>query len=221
MTNEVRVFSFGDKVWRNIQSFPMVPVFHTHSLHESSIKHGVHVNVHVNGTLNWLGIQSEFHNEHQIDWKHISNDKFVIISLDLSTEAYCQLLPPRGFDKVSCDQPTLVVLLDSLCLSHDFNGTDFIIWQMKEFGVQESWIRLLKISYWSLPKLPYDHRLSLFPLCLYENNDTLILAWRGKKDKIIPILYNLRNSRVKKSRFTNEIEWVLTKDYVESLVSTS
>ncbi|CAJ2670625.1 unnamed protein product [Trifolium pratense] len=28
-------------------------------------------------------------------------------------------------------------MMDSLCFSHDFKGTQFVIWQMKEFGVQD------------------------------------------------------------------------------------
>jgi hypothetical protein len=82
-------------------------------------------------------------------------EQFMIITFDLSTETYCQLLLPRGFDKLPLIEPTLSELMESLCFSHDFNETDFIIWQMKEFGVQDSWIQFLKISYQSLP-IVYD-----------------------------------------------------------------
>ncbi|MCH85619.1 F-box family protein [Trifolium medium] len=193
-TKEVRVFNFGDNVWRNIQSFPIVPVdcggF-------PSDEQGPHPGINNGGC-------------------------FVIISLDLSTETYLQLLPPWDFDKLPCLQPTLVVLMDCLCLSfsHGFDGTDFIIWQMKEFGVQESWIQFLKISYQNLRSLmSYDYQSLLFPVCLSENGDnTLILVWGTSNEEAI--LCSLRDNSVKKSRkFTNEIRWYLAKDYVESLVS--
>ncbi|CAJ2670120.1 unnamed protein product [Trifolium pratense] len=223
LTNEVRVFNFGDNVWRNIQSFPVVPVdrggFPSDEQCHPGINNGVYVNV--SGTLNWLSIQNNFEYKNEIDWKHITIDQFVIISLDLSTETYLQLLPPSDFDKLPCLQPTLVVLMDCLCLSfsHGFDGTDFIIWQMKEFGVQESWTQLLKISYRNLRSLmSYDYESLLFPVCVSGNGDTLILAWGKSNEKAI--LCTLSDNSVKKSRkFTNEIRWYLAKDYVESLVS--
>ncbi|XP_058741499.1 F-box/kelch-repeat protein At3g23880-like [Vicia villosa] len=224
--NEVRVFNLEDNIWRNIQSFPIIPIC---SAPYSDCQHqlsGINQGVHVSGTLNWLAIRNEFPYEHEIDWKLITIDQFVIISLDLSTETYHQLLLPRGFDEVPLIQPTLSQLMGSLCLSHDFRGTDFIIWQMKEFRIQESWTQLFKISYQRLQidfsvftnSVPYGSRFILFPLCLSENDNTLILTWNRDKK---PIVYNLKDNRVEKTNFDDGIRWFLIKDYVESLVSTS
>ncbi|MCI28216.1 F-box protein, partial [Trifolium medium] len=47
-TSNVRVLSFGDSVWRNIESFPVVP------LHLDPGHHAVFLN----GTLNWLAIHN-------------------------------------------------------------------------------------------------------------------------------------------------------------------
>jgi hypothetical protein len=131
------------------------------------------------------------------------------------------LLPPWGFDIVPSVQPTLAVLKHSLCFCHDFRGTDFVIWQMKKFGVQESWTQFLKINYQNLHNLvPLHRRIFLFPVCLCENGNTLILTW-GLREKAI--LYNWRDITVKEPRISRsisrEIEWHLAKDYVESLVS--
>jgi hypothetical protein len=143
-TNEVKVLSFGDNVRRNIECLPMVPNYRAPKFYEHiGIKHGVYVC----GTLNWLAIQNKFQYDYQIDWKLITINQFMIISLDLSTETYRQLMAPQGFDIVPCVQPTLAVLMDSLCFYHDLHGTGFIIWQMKEFGVEESWTQFLKISF--------------------------------------------------------------------------
>ncbi|XP_039683767.1 F-box/kelch-repeat protein At3g23880-like [Medicago truncatula] len=196
--DEVRVFTFGDNVWRNIRSLPDVL-----SYHHWDINHGVHVS----GSLNWLAILME--------------SQFVIISLDLSTESSRQLLLPQGFDKPTLPKSTLSVLMDSLCFCHDFHRTDFIIWQMKEFGAQESWTQFLKISYQSI-QIDYNVisnslEMFLFPLCLSENGGTLILACNEYEQAI---LYSLRDNVVEKTRITNKIEWSLSKDYVESLVST-
>ncbi|XP_058741587.1 uncharacterized protein LOC131613968 [Vicia villosa] len=72
----------------------------------------------------------------------ITLDQFVIISLDLGAERHVELMPPRGLEEVPLIEPTICVLTDSLCFCHDFKQTCLIIWQMKEFGVGESWTQL-------------------------------------------------------------------------------
>ncbi|CAJ2669685.1 unnamed protein product [Trifolium pratense] len=205
MRKEVRVLRIGDNVWRSILCFPDAQV--SISL----------TGVYVNGSLNWLTIPKQ--SDYGYSAKTLTINQFGIISLDLSKETYLQLLPPRGFDKVPVVRPNLFVLMDSLCFSHDFNETDLIIWQMKQFGVQESWIQLLKISYHTL-RIVYNVRLQsiLFPLYLSENGDTLILM--SNEGDHQAILYNLRDNTVEKTRITNKVTLFLSKDYVESLVST-
>jgi hypothetical protein len=224
----VRVFGFGDNIWKNIQSFPVVPFDHEpsaddyymdffeRSYHYKNIT-CTNPGVYLSDNINWLAIRKEtpYGDEYNHDSKFITIDQFVIISLHLSTETYRQLLPPRGFDKVPLVKTCLSVLLDSLCFCHDFNGANFIIWQMKEFGVQESWIMFLKISYHSLP---FGSPLVLFPLCLSENGDTLILGCNSGKSQAI--LYSLRDNTVTKiGTNTNPERWFHYKNYVESLVS--
>jgi F-box interacting protein len=77
--SEVKV-TVGHNCWRNIQSFPVVP-FNWLDIPYRRLNEGVHFC----GTDNWLALD-----------KSITNgDKFVIVSLDLSTETYMQfLLPP-------------------------------------------------------------------------------------------------------------------------------
>jgi hypothetical protein len=176
--------------------------------------------IYVSGTINWLAIR----NNEVYDWKSITIDQFVIISLDLGKETYRQLLPPRGFDRVPHVEPSISVLMDCLCFSHNIKGKYFVIWQMKEFGVEESWTRLLKIDHLSLPYLfhqdyyCYDStQLFIFPLYLSENGNKLILAY-DKDDQAI--LYNFRENKAEKIRIKNYIRWFLSKNHVESLVST-
>jgi hypothetical protein len=89
---------------------------------------------------------------------------------------------------------------------------------MKEFGVQESWIQFLKLSYQSLPNV-YNIRTAsiLSPLYLSENGDTLILIWDNADQAI---LYKMRDNTVEKTRITNEVRLSLSMVYVESLVPT-
>ena len=88
---------------------------------------------------------------------------------------------------------------------------------MKEFGVQESWTPLFKISYQNIQR---DYNINdlcrcLFPLYLLEKNDTLLLT-RNNFFSRRPILYNLRDNRAKR---INIPWWCNGQNYVESLIS--
>ncbi|XP_058741981.1 F-box/kelch-repeat protein At3g23880-like [Vicia villosa] len=209
LTSQVRVLSLGDDVWRNVESFPAIPLLVDY--------------VYLSGTLYWLANQNR---------KNISVEKLVIISFDLSTETYNQYLPPRCFDEVSHSEPVFGVLGGCLSFSYSCMETDFIIWQMSQFGVEDSWTQLFKISYQNL-QIEYDysnefnkHVFRLMPLFLWD--DTLILASRQVSRAI---LYNWRANRVTRTNSiacsiinnngtSDFLNWQCAKDYVESLVPT-
>ncbi|XP_058741532.1 F-box/kelch-repeat protein At3g23880-like [Vicia villosa] len=182
-TREVRVFSLGHNAWRNIQNSPL--------------DHYYRMNiVNLNGRVIWL----EIHNDTGLG---------PIISLDLSTETHTRFLPPDGFDEGLLIESKLSVLNDCLCFSHDLKLTELVIWQMKEFGVEDSWTQIFKISY---DILDINEIFLLLPLCLLKKNDTLILT-----DKFLSqfVLYNWRDDRAK----SIPKSWPLnSKIYVESLV---
>ncbi|XP_045830708.1 uncharacterized protein LOC123922006 [Trifolium pratense] len=197
-TTDVRVLSFGDSVWRNIESFPVVP------LHVDPIVFG-HNAVFFNGTLNWLAI----HNYTMESWftrqKYITVEQLIIVSLDLETETYNMYTLPQGFVHVPPTEPTVGVLGDSLCFSscYVYNEAVFIIWQMKKFGDQESWTQFLKISFHDL-QLNYDfsnkmrkYHIYISPLFLSKDGDTLVLRSHTEEQAI---LYNWRDHRVEQSR---------------------
>jgi len=197
-TNNVRVFSLGDNVWRNIQNSP--------------VDHGYRMNVvNLGNSLNWLPIRN-YHSHY--DCNNITIQQFVIISLHLGTETHSQLLPPQGFTEVPIVVPYISVLKDCLCFSHDYKQTHFVIWAMKEFGVEDSWTQLYKISYDILQV--YDHlndsEFHLFPLFLSEKTGTLLLTNDLESSTII---YNWRYNRVQRINKP----WFNGMNYVESLVS--
>ncbi|XP_045819320.1 F-box/kelch-repeat protein At3g23880-like [Trifolium pratense] len=211
ISNEVKVFNLGgNNCWRNIQNFPVVPYIRfDHYYIIPSLNNGAHLY----GTINWLALDKSITPIHQ----------FVIVSLDLSTEKYKQFLLPLGFDHAPFSQPVLRVLMDCLCFFHGFNLTEFILWKMKEYGVQDSWTRLFKISYQNLAmQLPIRLRVKTYCLhyplaCLYVNGDTVIFACECCKKSLI---YNLKDKTVVKIKSRNTIYWFIdSKDYVESLVS--
>ena len=202
---QVRVLSLGDNCWRNINSFPVIPLI-------SPYNNGVHLS----GTVSWLALQK--HLSPLYNYMYINHvEKFVIVSLDLSTEEYTQFLLPSGFFGVPCFQPTLQVLMDCLCFSYDLWKTEFVIWQMKEFGIQDSWTQLCRIKYFNL-----EMRVSFFesstpvllPLYLSKNENTLILADCVDDQTII---YNQRKNRVERIKNSNK---VCRFSHIDSLVST-
>ncbi|RHN66471.1 putative F-box domain, galactose oxidase/kelch, beta-propeller, F-box associated interaction [Medicago truncatula] len=220
---KVKVFCLTDNVWRDIPPFPVVPFglcrsrFYCHPF----ASHGAYVS----GTVNWLAIRN-IKNMNEYEWNDISVNQFVIVSLVLATETFRQLLPPNGFVEIPPVEPSVTVLMDRLCFSHRFKGTHFVLWMMLEFGVQDSWIQFLKISFQDLQidygisdLLEYGSQLFLFPLYLSESDNTLIMASNQPSHAII---YNWRDKRVDQIKsLDNVIMWFQTRDYFESLVSTS
>ncbi|AES87567.1 F-box protein interaction domain protein [Medicago truncatula] len=213
--SEIKVFSLRDNYLINIQCFPaVVPV----SFLFLSRNNG---GVHFSGTINWLVVRDYCFNS------IITMEKYVILSINLSTETYTQLLLPRGFDDEVPDyQPRLVVLMDCLCFCYDFQNTHFVIWQMKDFGDQESWIQLYKVGYKNLFSTPVrkNHLSSslefksqvMLPLYLSESGDTLIWTY----DEYKAFIYKGKDNRVERIGITSTVLWLHAKDYVESLVST-
>jgi F-box interacting protein len=189
VTKELRVFSFGNNIWGNIQSFSAMPLQFVYS----SSKEFCGVNL--NGTVNWLAVGT--------------GSLFVIISLDLGTETLLQFSsPPGSLEKINA-HPNICVLMDSLCFYHDFGKTDIFIWKMTKFGDEKSWIHFLKISYQNLhmnvKHTPYFK--------LYENGDTLVFT-QEHPDEVI--FYNWRNSTVVKTIVNKEICWFSINNYVET-----
>ncbi|KEH39959.1 hypothetical protein MTR_1g016960 [Medicago truncatula] len=102
--------------------------------------------------------------------------------------------------------------------------TDFVIWQMKKFGVEDSWTQLLKISYSDLLIAYYDLRDSdkryfqLMLLFLSDDGDSLVLQSNLESQTI---LYNRRDNRAKRTEIigtSDHAYWDYEVDYVESLV---
>jgi len=201
---EVSIFTLGDNVWRTIQTLSLVPLQLLYSYWR------MYDGVQFNCTVNWLACN-------QIPSKV---DEFVIISLHLGTDTYTKLMLPPG-DEKSTHLSSVCVLMNSFCFSQDFNGTDFVIWKMTEFGDDRSWTQFFTFSYHNL-RMNLNSRvvyswLTLKPLHLSEDGDTMVFASYLHNQAI---LYNLKTNRVLKSRVNKKICWFSIKDYVESLVST-
>ena len=215
--SEVKIVSLPDNVWRDIESFPVVPL-HLDSVHLDDSKHCMYGGVYLSGSFNWLAIHNHFH----YDFEDIEIDQFVIVSLNLTTETYHQFMLPREFDEVPLVEPTVRVLEGCLCFSYS-KDADFVIWRMMTFGVEDSWTQFLKLSYQDLlidSTFSDYETLQLVPLLLYEDGDTLILK---SNDETEAIICNWRDGKVGRIEITTKSKdnttcWYSTMDYVESLV---
>ncbi|RHN60503.1 hypothetical protein MtrunA17_Chr4g0026551 [Medicago truncatula] len=108
------------------------------------------------------------------------------------TKTYTKLMPPCGFYDMSLIKPLVCILLDCLCFSNYYKKTDFDIFKMEEFGVEESWTQLIKIRYQNLQSIHRDFvdlKLSKWlPFHLSDHGDTLILA-KMLNDPDLPMLF--------------------------------
>jgi F-box interacting protein len=125
--SQVKVHTLGtDDSWRLIDDFPSKT--YTSSYLDSGKS--------VSGTINWLP---------PID---CSVTLRPIVSLDLGTESYQDILQPDYGEEelVMVKSCSLGVLRDCLFILREHRTHSSDIWLMKEYGKRESWIRLLNIS---------------------------------------------------------------------------
>ncbi|OIV98335.1 hypothetical protein TanjilG_16662 [Lupinus angustifolius] len=195
---QVKVYNMGDQCWRDIQTFPAFP---------TNFRNGGRF---LNGTLNWLAIRNYAAG---CDWDTVTIDQLVIVSLDLGKETYKQLSLPVGLDEIPHFEPTIGVFRDCLYLFHDYKMTNFVVWQMKEFGVESSWTRHGSIRYQYLDVQRRIKFFSLVPLCISENGDVLLML----NHSFELIIYHPRGKRVECAKCQNKV-WIDAKDHVQSLV---
>ncbi|RDY13287.1 F-box/kelch-repeat protein, partial [Mucuna pruriens] len=115
----------------------------------------------MSGTVNWLAL-----------------DK-------VGKETYERLLLPEGLDEVPHIEPQLAILWDSLCLCLDYKGTHFVVWQMRDFGVEKTWTQLVNLRHECSPQLP---------ICISDGDDVMVILLNIPYKEAI--LYNRRDGRV-------------------------
>ncbi|KEH29483.1 F-box protein interaction domain protein [Medicago truncatula] len=200
---EGRVHCMGDSCWRKTIDCPTFPIL----LRTSN-------GPFVNGSVNWLALHNL--NSDDYKWENITIQQLVVFSLDLRKEKCKYILLPDGFGEVPQDEPALAVLRGRLCLYYDQMRTHFVLWEMREYGVQESWTRLVNVSYVHLKFYDIVPDFLLLPLCLSENGDVLLLANKEELLDLV-IMYNRRDDIVEFLQFPNNKIWA-ADEHMHSLV---
>jgi F-box interacting protein len=176
---KVKVHTLGTNSWRFIDDFPYgtSTVFPVRSSGEF-----------VSGTLNWLVYLAD------------SVTVRPIVSLDLGTESYQEILQPdygeEGAEMVNFID--LGVLRDCLCI---LRGQD--IWLMKEYGNRDSWTKFATVP-----------QLGLYCKVIHiSEDDQVLMLFRATL-----VVYDSING-TSKSLNIKATSFLSPKIYVESLIS--
>jgi F-box interacting protein len=156
------IYTFGEKDWTTNQNFPCDPRCDPGRLG---------VGKFVSGNLNWIVNKNAF-------------SKKVIVSFDIEKETYGEMSLPQDYrDK----NTVLYVSSNRIYVSFDHsNKTHWVVWMMKEYGVVESWTKLMII--------PQDKLTSPGPYCLSDAlfiSEYGVLFMRPQHSKLS--VYNLNN----------------------------
>nr|KYP46244.1 F-box/kelch-repeat protein At3g06240 family [Cajanus cajan] len=144
-----KLYTFGANSWKVIQNLPCRP-----NRLQAKFVSGT-------GTLNWIARTSD-------------GGRWMILSFDLVTETYGEVFLPGGdADHVSI--PELVFLSNCLlCISFfDSKKDHWAVWQMKEYGVLDSWTKVMSIPHFNQGVCNWNGFTitphSLVPLCISED----------------------------------------------------
>ncbi|XP_015965773.1 uncharacterized protein LOC107489534 [Arachis duranensis] len=205
--NKLRIYSRpGDTCWRTVST----PPDHLVSWEEGQF---------VSNTFNWLAIRPPGPIDRQrIQQLEYTYDDYVIFSLHVGQETHKLLRMPVDLDDYNREEPKLVVLKDHLCVFHDFEGTHVVVWQLEEFGVEDSWTILMKFSYVFLQIDACSCSFRDYSQFNMSEDGNYLLMY-NKCDSIL-LVYDQRVKEVSKCiNLCNNHRWVGVNDYVQSLVS--
>lgn len=182
-----KLYTFGPNYWTVIPNFPYHSIDATGNF--------------LNGTLHWIVTKT--------------NRKVVILSFDLGTEKYGELLLPDEQDTHKFSIPVLDVLRNSLCVSFlhsTVHSGNVHVWLMKDYGVEDSWIKLMIIPQFHAH---YERFFRLFFQLLNISEDGVLLFKTPLSRKLI--LYNSNDKRFDYLICGHSLHRLFT--YRESLVS--
>ncbi|KAG5052336.1 hypothetical protein AAZX31_02G177200 [Glycine max] len=196
-----KIYTFGaDSSCKVIQNLPLDP-------HPTE-----RLGKFVSGTLNWIAPKMG-----------VSDEKWVICSFDFATETSGQVVLPYG-DRDNVCKPVINAVRNCLCVCFfDSRKAHWAVWLMKEYGVQDSWTKLMVIprfvqeDSWPWKLIPHDELCTcrgfpaLEPLCISGNG---IALFKTTASNIV--VYNSNDGRLDFLRIWGDL-W----SYLESLVSPS
>ncbi|KAL1567791.1 F-box protein CPR1-like [Salvia divinorum] len=144
---KANVYSLRSNSWPRIEKFPYPMPFSWESWR-----------VHVNGALHTL-----LSNREEVNG--------VIMAFDLRSEDHFEIMLPSGI-KITGFHVKLIGLDGCLCVVCN-SGDTVVKWVMKEYGVRESWVKLLTVS--------INEQISIVEPLTYSRDGAKLLLWCGYK----------------------------------------
>ncbi|KAG5549748.1 hypothetical protein RHGRI_014898 [Rhododendron griersonianum] len=176
---EVKVYTLRTNSWRRIGDSP-------HGRPYYCLRPGVFVN-------------GAFH------WKLDTNR--LIVSLNLVKETYGEFLEPEYQDGGS--YVMLGAFSGCLCVLYDYHRTCADLWVLKEYGIRESWTKLVVVPYATSP----SHLKFTIPVCILKNGKVLL-----KTPKHL-VRYNPKVGTFTYPTTPIDLMLSIVHPYVESLIS--
>ncbi|KAK8506330.1 hypothetical protein V6N13_016450 [Hibiscus sabdariffa] len=184
--SEVKVYSLRTNSWRRIKDFPFY------------LKYRRAYGVLANNALHWV-----------VSKRPESDTRSFVVAFDLGTEEYRVVELPDCSDQGF--HMNVRSMGGSLCLISNYWKVHVVdIWVMKEYGVKESWIKLVSVDQSKFTS-PFEFVL---PLAFSQNGDRVL--WNIDDNKFV--WYDLRSKRVKKVRVEGVPSSFESEMLVESLV---
>ena len=178
---KVEVFSLKSNSWRKIRNFPYLLFIDE-------------AGKHVNGSINWAVSRDR------------NNDHWFIASLNLATESYQVVQQPDC--AVETMKPILRVLGGQLCVMFEYDET-IDLWIMQEYGVKESWRKLVTVPFYSDP-LHANYAKPLF----YLKDGAILIDFYG-----MLVLYNFHRNESTSPMIYGVHHYHEVQVYLESMVS--
>ncbi|XP_024017828.1 F-box protein CPR1 [Morus notabilis] len=157
--SEVKIYSLRTNEWKSMEDMPYA-LWYTDKM-----------GVHVNGFLHWVVIR-----------KIELDETGLIVALDVVGESYREIPLPECMNNEY--QIELGVLGGCVCVLASYKEGGFDVWAMREYGVKESWTKLLKLGHSVLGVRPLT----------YSKNGGDILFEEGYRKLF---WYDLNSQRVK------------------------
>lgn len=136
-----------------------------------------------------------------------SSSRWDIVCLDLGSEKRGIVAQPRYIDSVF--SPSLGVIGGCLSVLCDFPKTSVDVWVLKEYGVTESWAKMVTVPY---VNDPWEGLYST-PLFIGSNGEILLVY--GTRF----IIYDPKDNRFRRPKMRNFSTFFEADVYSESLVS--
>ncbi|XP_012477864.2 F-box protein CPR1 [Gossypium raimondii] len=199
--SEAKVYSLRSNCWRRIKDFCFYLIF------------AREFGFLANNALHWMV------------FKPPKSGKQNLVGFDLRTEEFRSLeLPEFCLDKLFCYD--IKAMGGFICLTATYRELDTVVvdvWIMKEYGVKESWIKLIS---WNEPHFIPRFPSLVAPLAFSKNGDKVLFnisykcrnfgKWYNLRDKFV--WYDLWGERVEKVEIRGIPTSFDVHFYVESLV---